>query len=79
MLAIQLGLKIVFPKKIKKKKKKENCISSSSTTENSTSLFLNRKSLFQWHIGKESACKYRICKCRRHKRCGFDPWVGKVP
>ena len=18
-------------------------------------------------------------KCRRHKRCGFDPWVGKIP
>ena len=24
--------------------------------------------------GKESACE-----CRRHKRCGFDPWVGKIP
>ena len=24
--------------------------------------------------GKESACK-----CRRHKRCRFDPWVGKIP
>ena len=24
--------------------------------------------------GKESACQ-----CRRHKRCGFDPWVGKIP
>ena len=23
--------------------------------------------------GKESACQ-----CRRHKRCRFDPWVGKV-
>ena len=19
------------------------------------------------------------CWCRRHKRCGFSPWVGKVP
>ena len=19
------------------------------------------------------------CQCRRHKRCGFSPWVGKVP
>ena len=18
-------------------------------------------------------------QCRRHKRCGFDPWVGKIP
>ena len=19
------------------------------------------------------------CQCRRHKRCGFDPWIGKIP
>ena len=25
------------------------------------------------HSGKESACQ-----CRRCKRCGFDPWVGKT-
>ena len=24
--------------------------------------------------GRESTCQ-----CRRHKRCGFDPWVGKIP
>ena len=24
--------------------------------------------------GKEPACQ-----CRRHKRCEFDPWVGKIP
>ena len=24
--------------------------------------------------GKES-----YCQCRRHKRHGFDPWVGKIP
>ena len=24
--------------------------------------------------GKEPACQ-----CSRHKRCRFDPWVGKVP
>ena len=24
--------------------------------------------------GKEPACQ-----CRRHKRKGFDPWVGKIP
>ena len=24
--------------------------------------------------GKELACQ-----CRRHKRCGFDPWVRKIP
>ena len=24
--------------------------------------------------GKEPACQ-----CRRHERCGFNPWVGKIP
>ena len=24
--------------------------------------------------GKEHACQ-----CRRRKRCGFDPWMGKMP
>ena len=28
----------------------------------------------RWHRGKESACQ-----CRRRKRHGFDPWVGKIP
>ena len=27
----------------------------------------------QWLSSKEPACQ-----CRRHKRCGFDPWVGKI-
>ena len=27
-----------------------------------------------WLSGKEFTCQ-----CRRHKRRGFDPWVGKIP
>ena len=27
-----------------------------------------------WHSGKESTCQ-----CRRHRRCGFEPWAGKIP
>ena len=23
--------------------------------------------------------KEPACQCRRHKRQGFDPWVGKIP
>ena len=23
--------------------------------------------------------KEPACQCRRHKRCRFDPWVGKIP
>ena len=23
--------------------------------------------------------KKAACQCRRHKRCGFDPWVGEIP
>ena len=29
---------------------------------------------WQWHSGKESTSP-----CRRHIRCGFDTWVGKIP
>ena len=32
------------------------------------------KLLPSWLSGKESACQ-----CRRHRRLGFDPWVGKIP
>ena len=28
----------------------------------------------RWHSDKGPACQ-----CRRHRRCGFDPWVGKMP
>ena len=28
----------------------------------------------KWLSGKEPACQ-----CRRHRRCGFHPWVGKIP
>ena len=28
----------------------------------------------QWLDGKESGCQ-----CRRHRRYGFHPWVGKIP
>ena len=28
----------------------------------------------RWCSGKESACQ-----CKRLKRCGFNPWVGKIP
>ena len=30
--------------------------------------------IYSCHSGKECACQ-----CRRHKRCGFNPWVGKIP
>jgi len=30
--------------------------------------------LLRWLSGKESTCQ-----CRRYRRCGFDPWVGKIP
>ena len=28
----------------------------------------------KWLNGKESACQ-----CRRHRKLGFHPWVGKIP
>ena len=34
--------------------------------------------LFKGFSGASSG-KEPPCKCRRHKRCGFDPWVRKIP
>ena len=33
-----------------------------------------RCGLPRWLSGKDSTCQ-----CKRHKRCGFDPWVRKIP
>ena len=34
----------------------------------------NKMGLPRWHRGKDPTCQ-----CRRHKRQGFHPWVGKIP
>ena len=26
-----------------------------------------------------TSCKEPDCQCRRHKRLGFNPWVGEIP
>ena len=26
-----------------------------------------------------SVVKEHPCQCRRHSKCGFDPWVGSIP
>ena len=33
-----------------------------------------RSRLPRWLSGKESTCQYRRCR-----RCGFNPWIGKIP
>ena len=32
------------------------------------------KQLLKWHSGKESTCQRR-----KHSRCRFDSWIGKIP
>ena len=32
-----------------------------------------------WGFPGGSVVKEPACQCRRHKRCGFSPWVGKIP
>ena len=41
-------------------------------------------SLFEYHLfkgfpGGTTSGKEPACQCRRHKRRGFDPQVGKIP
>ena len=37
-------------------------------------------SLFTCNLGFPggACCKEPACQCRRRKRCGFNPWVGKI-
>ena len=39
-------------------------------------LFFLPPSLF---VSQAAQCKESACPSRRHRRCGFDPWVGKIP
>ena len=32
-----------------------------------------------WDFPGGTSGKEPTCQCRRHKRCRFDPWVGKIP
>ena len=32
-----------------------------------------------WSFPGGASGKEPACRCRRHKRSGFDPWVGKIP
>ena len=40
---------------------------------------LEDKQESSWGFPSGSAGKEPACQCRRHKRFGFDPWVGKIP
>ena len=37
------------------------------------------ESLKLWGLPGGASGKEPACQCRRHKRCRFDPWVGKIP
>ena len=50
------------------------CFSDTYCTIIMDCLFFFPLGLPRWLSGKESSCQ-----CRRCKRCGFDPWVGKIP
>ena len=34
---------------------------------------------FRWGFPGGPSGKEPACQCRRHKRCGFDPWFRKIP
>ena len=35
--------------------------------------------LYPWASQVALVVKKPACQCWRHKRCGFDPWVGEIP
>ena len=51
-------------------------IGSSSSSDGSTFLL---RSLVPIGFPGGAGGKEPTCQCRRHKRCGLDPWVRKIP
>ena len=53
----------------------------SDTTEQVTDTHITENNLKNIYICFPSGAsgKEPTCQCRRHKRSGFDPWVGKIP
>ena len=37
------------------------------------------KQIYTYGFPGGASGKAPTCQCRRYKRCGFDPWVGKIP
>jgi len=35
--------------------------------------------IFPWASQLALVVKELVCQCRRHQRCRFNPWVGKIP
>ena len=59
------------------KKCKDICVPYECSPTSDISKGKKKKSFFglpRWCSGKEPACK-----CRRHKGCGSNPWVGRSP
>ena len=56
------------------KQLEERQVSSSLYYEGFTLAYSEIRELPRWLGGKDSACQCR--RCRRH---GFSPWVGKIP
>ena len=60
------------------------CYVYSTTTTTITTVIVNScfSMYIPWRPSKGfpdgASGKDPACQCRRHKRCGFDPWAGKV-
>ena len=50
-----------------------------SCTNFSLSLLMHRNVHFPTTTAGGASGKESACQCRRRRRCGFDPWVGKIP
>ena len=75
-------LKVIWEKKsyIDKKRKKHQSWSNLFLSLASDHMKTERKmvTIYKGFPGGTSG-KEPACQCRRHKRCRFDPWIGKIP
>ena len=53
--------------------------SSCEVSEPALKHLLSNLQCLSWGFPGSTSGKEPTCQCSRHKRCGFNPWVGKIP
>ena len=57
----------------------EPIIQSEVSQKNKNKYHVLMINAYIWNLGSGASGKELACLCRGHKRCGFNPWVRKVP
>ena len=56
-----------------------NLSMSSISVDRFRSIWIKRSFNSSWIFGASQVALELACQCKNQKRCGLDPWIGKIP